>query len=151
VIDVAPDSYRLEVHETFSSQFGPVRPSALTGDGRAPYVPRGDVTQSQFHYLWPASTLNVAPGPANISLERWIPDGPRRTIEVTDYYFGPDASPEQIEELLAFDNQVGEEDTSLVESVQRGLDSGAVPQGRLMLESERLIADFQRRVHDALG
>jgi choline monooxygenase len=74
----------------------------------------------------------------------------KRTVEVTDYYFGPDASTEEIEELMAWDNQVGEEDVSLVESVQRGLDSGTVLQGRLMEESEQLIADFQRRVHDAL-
>ena len=123
----------------------------LAGNGRASYVPRGEVTQAQYHFLWPATTVNVTPGPSNISLERWVPDGLRRTIEVTDYFFGPDASPEQIEELLAFDNQVGEEDTELVQSVQRGLGSGAVPQGRLMLESEQLIADFQRRVRDAIS
>jgi phenylpropionate dioxygenase-like ring-hydroxylating dioxygenase large terminal subunit len=35
-------------------------------------------------------------------------------------------------------------------TVQRGLDSGMVPQGRLMTASEQLIADFQRRVRDAL-
>ena len=51
---------------------------------------------------------------------------------------------------MAWDNQVAEEDVALVESVQRGLESGAVPQGRLMPESELLIADFQRRVRDAL-
>jgi choline monooxygenase len=151
VIDVSPDAYRLGVHETFSSQVGPVRPSALAGDGRASYVPHGEVTQSQFHFLWPATTVNIVPGPTNVSLERWVPDGTGRTIEITDYFFGPDASAEQIEELLAFDDQVGREDTSLVESVQRGLDSGAVPQGRLMLESEQLIADFQRRVRDAIA
>ena len=36
-------------------------------------------------------------------------------------------------------------------AVQKGLDSGQVPQGRLMRESEKLIADFQRRVYDALA
>jgi hypothetical protein len=51
---------------------------------------------------------------------------------------------------MAWDSQVAEEDTTLVESVQRGLDSGTVLQGRLLPESEKLIADFQRRVHDAL-
>ena len=56
----------------------------------------------------------------------------------------------EIAELVAWDAQVGDEDQSLVESVQRGLDSGAVPQGRLMSRSEVLIADFQRRVRDAL-
>jgi hypothetical protein len=34
--------------------------------------------------------------------------------------------------------------------VQAGLDSGTVRQGRLMRESEQLIADFQRRLYDAV-
>jgi phenylpropionate dioxygenase-like ring-hydroxylating dioxygenase large terminal subunit len=150
VIDVNPDTYQLQVHPTFSSQIGPVRASALAGNGKVPYTPRGEVVHSQYHFLFPATTVNIAPGISNVSIERWIPDGLKRTIEVTDYYFGPEASPKEIEELMAWDNQVGEEDVSLVESVQRGLDSGAVPQGRLMVESEQLIADFQRRVRDAL-
>jgi len=95
--------------------------------------------------------MNIAPGIPNISMERYLPDGLRRTVEVTDYYFGTDASAEEIDELMVWDNQVAEEDVSLVQSVQRGLDSGAVPQGRLMGESEKLIADFQRRVYDLVG
>ena len=150
VIDVNPDNYLLQVHPTFSSQIGPVRASALTGNGKAAYTPRGVVEQSQYHFLFPATTVNIAPGITNVSIERWIPDGAKRTFEVTDYYFGPDASEKKIEELMAWDSQVGAEDVSLVESVQRGLDSGTVPQGRLMEESEQLIADFQRRVRDAL-
>ena len=150
VIDTNPDAYLLQVHPTFSSQIGPVRASALSANGKAPYSPRGDVSQSQYHFLFPSTTVNIAPGIPNVSLERYLPDGLRRTIEVTDYYFGIDASDEDIGELMAWDNQVAEEDVSLVESVQRGLESGAVPQGRLMGASEVLIADFQRRVHDAL-
>ena len=150
VIDVHPDSYRLQVHPTFSSQLAPVRQSALAANGKVPYSPRGDVIQAQYHLVFPATTLNIAPGIQNISLERYLPDGVRRTIEVTDYYFGTDASDGAIQELMDWDNQVAEEDISLVQSVQRGLDSGAVPQGRLMGSSEELIADFQRRVHDRL-
>jgi choline monooxygenase len=150
VIDVNPDSYLLQVHPTFSSQIGPVRESALAGNGKAAYTPRGDVTQSQYHFLFPATTMNIAPGIPNISMERYNPDGLRRTLEVTDYYFGADVSAEEIDELVAWDTQVAEEDVSLVQSVQRGLESGAVPQGRLMGASEKLIADFQRRVYDAL-
>jgi carnitine monooxygenase subunit len=150
VIDVSPDSYLLQVHETFSSQIGPIRASALEDNGNAPYMPIGDVAQSQYHFLFPSTTMNLAPGIPNISLERYNPDGLRRTMEVTDYYFGTDASQSDIEELMAWDNQVAEEDVSLVQSVQRGLESGTVPQGRLMAESEQLIADFQRRVHDVV-
>jgi hypothetical protein len=93
--------------------------------------------------------VNIAPGIPNISLERYIPDSPGRTIEVTDYYFGS-APAEAIDELMAWDNQVAEEDVSLVQSVQRGLDSGMVSQGLLLGTSEQLIADFQRRVRNAL-
>ena len=53
--------------------------------------------------------------------------------------------------MLDWDDQVGREDTDLVISVQAGLDSGAVPQGRLMRESEQLLADFQRRLYDAIS
>jgi len=150
VIDVSPDAYDLGVHPTFLSQVAPVRESALSGNGRAAYTPRGDVVQAQYHVLFPATTMNIAPGIPNISMERYNPDGLRRTIEVTDYYFGADVSAEEIEELVAWDTQVAEEDVSLVQSVQQGLESGTVPQGRLMSQSEQLIAAFQRRVHDAL-
>ena len=30
-------------------------------------------THSQYHFLWPNTTVNIAPGPANVSLERWVP------------------------------------------------------------------------------
>jgi choline monooxygenase len=151
VIDVDPDSYELRVEPTYSSQVGPVRASALTGNGRAPYDPRGEVSQSQYHFIWPNTTINIDPGPQNVSIERWLPEGPGRTIEVTDYWFGADVSEERAQELIAFGSQVATEDVALCERVQAGLDSGAVPQGRLMLSSEGLIHDFQCRVRDALA
>jgi choline monooxygenase len=150
LIDVDADAYALSVSPTFSSQIGPVRTSARAGAGSAPYVPDGDIVHSQFHLLWPNTTINILPGPANIAVERWVPDGLGRTIEVTDYWFGADVPADVVDEVLAFDDQVGREDTDLVVSVQAGLVSGAVPQGRLMRESEQLIADFQARVRDAL-
>ena len=151
VVDVDPDAYALQVHPTFSSQIGPVRASALSGKGDVPFVPVGDVKQSQYHFLWPNTTVNIAPGPANISLERWLPDGIGRTIEVTDYWFGADVPPEIVQEVLDWDDQVGREDTDLVIAVQAGLDSGTVPQGRIMRESEQLLADFQQRLYDAIA
>ncbi len=150
MIDVDPDSYSLIVGERTSSQLGPVRASALDGSGRAPYDARGDVGQSQYHFIWPNTTINIAPGPQNISIERWVPLGAKTTVEVTDYFFGPEVEETTIQEVIAFDSQVAEEDVALVVAVQKGLDSGAVKQGKLMTQSERLIASFQRNVYDAL-
>ncbi len=151
VIDVDPDAYLLTVGAAYSSQVGQVRESALAGNGKAPYVPRGSVTQAQYHFIWPNTTISIEAGPPNIAIERWVPTGLRTTAEVTDYYFGPDVPESQIQEVIAFGTQVGEEDLVLCESVQQGLDSRAVPQGRLMRESEQLIHDFQTKVAAAIA
>jgi carnitine monooxygenase subunit len=151
LIDVDPDSYDLIAGERTSSQLGTVRAAALDGSSRVAYDPRGDVGRSQYHFIWPNTTINISPGPQNISIERWVPVDGKTTVEVTDYFFGADLDEDTIQEVIAFDTQVATEDVALVTAVQKGLDSGAVNQGRLMLESERLIARFQRNVYDALA
>ena len=53
--------------------------------------------------------------------------------------------------MLAFDEEVGAEDRILVERVQRGVASGVLEEGRLLPESEQLVAHFQSLVVDALA
>jgi choline monooxygenase len=151
MIDVDPDSYDLIPGERTSSQLGTVRTTALDGSSRVAYDPRGDVGRSQYHFIWPNTTINISPGPQNISIERWVPVDAKTTVEVTDYFFGADLDEDTIQEVIAFDTQVATEDVALVTAVQKGLDSRAVNQGRLMMESERLIAGFQRNVYDAVA
>jgi phenylpropionate dioxygenase-like ring-hydroxylating dioxygenase large terminal subunit len=154
VIDVDPDAYLLSVSESYSSQVGKIRPSALADNGRAkgkaPYVPRGDVTQAQYHLIWPNTTISIEAGPMNVAMERWVPTGLGTSLEVTDYFFGEDVPEAQVQEVIEFGSQVGMEDLALCESVQAGLESRMVPQGRLMLGSEPLIHDFQKKVVAAL-
>ena len=52
---------------------------------------------------------------------------------------------------MAFDNQVGAEDRALVEGVQRGVRSGLLDHGRVLSESEQLVAHFQRLCAEALA
>ena len=54
-------------------------------------------------------------------------------------------------EFVAFDDEVGAEDKVLVERVHRGVTSGLLAEGRLMGESERLIAHFDGLVREALA
>jgi phenylpropionate dioxygenase-like ring-hydroxylating dioxygenase large terminal subunit len=138
VVDVDPDAYRLEAHDTFWSQHARLRDDK----GEAP---------GQFHLLFPNVKLNVYPGPPNLSIGPVLPDGAERALGYLDYFFPPDADDAWIEELVAFDDQVGREDRKLVESVQRGVRTGVIEHGRLLPESEQLVAGFQRRVLDALA
>jgi hypothetical protein len=55
-----------------------------------------------------------------------------------------------VDELVAFDTPVGLEDRALVEGVQRGVRSGVLAEGRLLSQSEQLVARFQRLCAEAL-
>jgi phenylpropionate dioxygenase-like ring-hydroxylating dioxygenase large terminal subunit len=151
VVDVDPDAYRLETQGLVSSQFGPVRASAKENGKKVPYDPRGEAEEGHFHFFFPTFALNIMPGRANVSVGPVIPAGPERTLRFLDYFFGEDVPEDWIGDVMAFDAQVGHEDRGLIESVQRGLRSEMVERGRLMPESEKLIAHFQRLVHDAIA
>jgi len=146
VVDVSVDAYRLEESRFFSSQYGPVRQN-----WSGPFDPSGPIPRGQSHFLWPNVTLNVMPGHPNLSIGPVVPVGPERTSRFLDYFVGPDVPADWLAEMLAFDDQVGAEDTVLVERVQKGVRAGVLEHGRLLGESERLIVHFQGLLLDALG
>ena len=150
LIDVDPDEYRLESGEWFSSQVGRVRASVADGNGSAPYRLDGGSHEAHFHYVWPTFTINVLPGPANLTAFFFVPIDEGRTMTIADAFYGDDATEEDIRAMEEFGNQVGLEDQALVESIQRAARSGGLSEGRLLLESEHLIQHFQRLVERAL-
>ena len=75
---------------------------------------------------------------------------PDRCRGFLDYFFAPGADADWIAEFLAFDDQVGAEDTGLVEAAQAGAGSGLVEDGYLLGHDEQLIAHFQAYVRDRL-
>ena len=135
LVDVDPDAYVLEGATRRWSQYGETRDGAGA---------------CQFHLVWPALKVNAYPGVANLSIGPVWPVGSERTDGFLDYYFGEGVTDGEAAELIAFDDRVGVEDTALVESVQRGVRSGVIEHGRLLLDSEHLIAGFQHEVRKAL-
>jgi choline monooxygenase len=125
----------LEAHPTFAAQHCRAR----HGDGRG-----------QLHLLYPNTCINVFPGPANVSIGPLLPRGPHRTERFLDYFFPPGADAAWLAEFFALDDQVGREDAALVESVQRGMGSGLLEHGRLMVGSEPLLAAFEAWVRERL-
>jgi phenylpropionate dioxygenase-like ring-hydroxylating dioxygenase large terminal subunit len=145
VLDVSPEAYLLDVGRNRMSQVGPPRPEPKGYDAA------GEVERGQFHLVFPNTALNVMPGRPNVSIGPVIPLAPGRTHRFLDYFFAEDVDPSWVEELVAFDAEVGAEDTKLVERVQRGVSSGLLGEGRLLPESERLVAHFQSLVVEALA
>jgi len=141
LIDVSPENYVLSSEGRLTTQHGPLRT----------VTPADELPRAQFHFLWPNLEINIFPGQPNISIGPSYPLAPERTYRLLDYFFGPEVEQAWIDDLLAFDNQVGDEDLALVEGVQRGMSSGALEHGVLMSRSEQLIAHFQALTAAALG
>jgi phenylpropionate dioxygenase-like ring-hydroxylating dioxygenase large terminal subunit len=149
-IDVDQDSYKLTSHDWYFSQVGFVRESALEGKSKIKiYDAKGAVRQAQYHLLWPNFTVNINPGFPNLSIDVWLPDGPNLAKGFSEQYFGPGVDKTWAEELIHFNQEVGEEDDVLTNSVQKGLIGGIPSVGRF-LGSEHLCIDFQKHIVRAL-
>jgi choline monooxygenase len=129
------------------SQLPPVLPESAA----APYDLSDGVPTAQYHILFPSLKFNVNPGRPNLSIGPVWPVAPDRSAAWLDYFFAEGTDAAFIEELLAFDTQIGVEDVALVEAVQQGAGSGAVSQGRLLARTEVLIAAFQDLVRARVG
>jgi choline monooxygenase len=145
-MDVSQEAYLLEVEGGRMTQHGPPRP-----DPKGGYDLTGEVERGQFHLLFPGTLINVMPGRPNLSIGPVSPLTTERTYRFLDYFVADDADPAWIEEALEFDRQVGAEDSALIARVQAGVRSGVLADGRLLPESEQLVAHFQSLLVDALA
>ena len=91
------------------------------------------------------------PGRPNLSIGPIVPRATEKTYRFLDYFVAEDADEAWVEDSLAFDAQVGAEDRVLIERVQAGMRAGLLEEGRLLPESEQLIAHFQALLVDALA
>jgi phenylpropionate dioxygenase-like ring-hydroxylating dioxygenase large terminal subunit len=140
VMEVGPGRYELTAGTHRLSHRAPVRRHA----GFA----AGSVTAGSYHLLLPNVKININPGRQNLSIGPVYPDGVGRTIGFLDYYFGADADEAWIEQMMAFDTKVGDEDAVLVAAAQDGVAGSWIDRGRI-LPREELLADFQRHVYAA--
>src|SRR5271163_1200602 len=150
-IDVRQENYNLTAHGWVLAQVGQVRQSALEGRSQVKiYDVGGEVSQSQYHVLWPNMTISINPGFPNLSVDVWIPDGPNATKGFSEQFFAPGVSDEFAQQLIAFNKEVGAEDDVLCSSVQHGLLGGIPERGRFLTNSEHLVVQFQKLIVDAM-
>jgi choline monooxygenase len=144
LIDVG--DYRVDEFEYFSTQGGPVKESARRKAEQLYHFGAG-VEVGFYAYLWPTFTVNIYPGPGNVSLNSILPEGIDRTRIVYEFCFSDEVSEQESRDFIAFINQVQLEDTALCESVQRGMRSGYWQRGKLMLSREHGLRHFQQLWH----
>jgi choline monooxygenase len=114
------------------------------------------IQRAAFWYIWPTTTINIVPGSVAVNVTCIVPRSATTASFVNDR-FVVEGEPENDARNDYLFNLLGREDQLLCESVQRGLQSKAYDQGRIMVddarggEAEHVIHFFHRKVAEALG
>ncbi len=127
-------NYRTETKRNYSIQFAPTRrPERIR-------TSEGD-DEVKYFWIFPNLMLNVYPD--NFSTNLILPLGAGRTVTLFDWYFkDPDAAKQQIEDTVAFSDEIQLEDIDICEAVQRGLGSRTYDAGRYSVKRENGVHHF---------
>ena len=127
------DTYKVTTHGIYSSHMA----EAGKTSNSAYDVSEATVTDHAVWWLWPTTCLMRYPGRGNMIVLNIIPVGPGRTRETYDFYLeSTDPNAAELESIRYLDEVLQVEDIALVESVQRGMQTPAFTQGRLVVDPE---------------
>ncbi len=150
--EVDYDQYRVDTYRYYSKQHAPIR-DVDPGEARdRRYVRSGDAEEDALYYwIFPNVMLNVYLD--NTSINIIIPLGHDKTLTVFEWYFeapGTGEGWESMQQIIAFSDEIQQEDIELCEWVQRGLSSKAYEAGRFSVLRENGVHHFQSLVHEFL-
>ncbi len=150
--EVDYDQYRVETHRYYSKQHAPIR-QAEPGEVRdRRYVRSGDAEADALYYwIFPNVMLNVYLD--NTSINIILPVGHDKTLTVFEWYFqapGTGEGWESMQQIIAFSDEIQQEDIELCEWVQRGLRSKAYERGRFSVLRENGVHHFQSLTREFL-
>ena len=144
--------YRVEPHRYWSLQHAPLKPAPAVDDGSRKYVPTADDNQAQYYWLFPNVMLNVYLGQMQTNVV--LPRGQDACEVVFEWYSAsPPADPATDAEwtkLVAFSDEIQDEDIEICVQVQKNLRSRAYDRGRYSAAREVGVHHFHSLLHEFL-
>jgi choline monooxygenase len=147
------DNYKVEPHRYFSFQHAPIRAVHAGNAAERRYDPaKADVAEALYVWLFPNMMLNVYMGQMQTNVV--IPLAHDRCKVVFEWYSAspPDdpATDTEWTKLLAFSDEIQEEDIQICEIVQRNLRSRIYDRGRYSAARENGVHHFHSLLHEFL-
>jgi len=146
------DTYKVTTYGIYSSHMA----DAGDSPNSAYDVSNATVKTHAVWWLWPTTCLMRYPGRSSMIVLNIIPVGPDRTLETYDFFLEtPEPDAMEIDAIRYLDEVLQLEDIGLVESVQRGMNTPAFNQGRIVHDpegsgkSEHAVHHFHGLVLDA--
>ena len=147
------DSYRVEPHRYSSLQHAPLRPSSRGADIDRKYDPsKADIPEAVYGWVFPNVMLNVYLGQMQTNVV--IPLAHDRTVVAFEWFAThPPADPATDpawSRLVAFSDEIQDEDVLICEAVQRNLRSRVYDRGRYSATREQGVHHFHSLLHEFL-
>ena len=148
------DTYKVTTHGIYSSHMA----EAGNAPNSAYDVSQATVKTHAVWWLWPTTCLMRYPGRSSMIVLNIIPVSQDRTLETYDFFLEtPEADNMELDAIRYLDEVLQVEDIALVESVQKGMNTPAFKQGRIINDpagsgkSEHALHHFHGLVLDAYG
>ena len=146
------DTYKVTTYGIYSSHMAEAGQNANS----AYDVSNATVKTHAVWWLWPTTCMMRYPGRSSMIVLNIVPIGPDRTLETYDFYLEtPEPDATELDAMRYLDEVLQVEDINLVESVQRGMETPAFTQGRIVSDpsgsgkSEHAVHHFHGLVLDA--
>jgi choline monooxygenase len=144
------DAYRVEPFRYFSRQHAPLR--AGTGPDRQYVAAEGQPAKAEYLWCFPNLMLNVYLGQMQTNIV--LPDGPDHTRVIFDWFASVPPDDVQTDsawsKLVAFSDEIQDEDRVICEVVQKNLRSRIYDRGRYSATRETGVHHFHGLLHEFL-
>jgi choline monooxygenase len=146
------DSYRVEPDRYSSIQHAPLRPVVGHAGDRKYDPAKSDVAEAVYGWVFPNIMLNVYLGQMQTNVI--VPVAHDRTIVAFEWFAAnPPANPATDpawSRLVAFSDEIQDEDVEICETVQRNLRSRVYDRGRYSAKRENGVHHFHSLLHEFL-
>jgi choline monooxygenase len=146
------DSYRVEPLRYSSIQHAPLRPVVGGATDRKYDPSKADIPEAVYGWVFPNIMLNLYMGQMQTNVV--LPVAHDRTIVAFDWFASnPPADPATDPDwsrLVAFSDEIQDEDVEICETVQRNLKSRVYDRGRYSAARERGVHHFHSLLHEFL-
>ncbi|MCL6444992.1 MAG: Rieske 2Fe-2S domain-containing protein [Alicyclobacillus sp.] len=109
-----------------------------------------EIQGGRFYWLWPNVMFTIYPGPGNLRVIHIAPVDHGRCLATYSVFLREGGPTTEQEALIAFTEQVAEEDIVLVELQQKGFECSAFPDG-VYSPTEHGVRHFHTLVREALS
>lgn len=142
------DRYVVETHRYYSRQHAPLRPVTPQATDRR-YIPEAGDDEAHYYWVYPNWMLNIYQGQMQVNVV--LPIDHRTTLVRFDWYavHPPAADDPAWSRLVAFSDEIQDEDVMICEVVQRNLRSRIYDRGRYSATRENGVHHFHSLLHEA--